>query len=333
MDKLRKFVEEGGTLISFYDIPTNNEKMKQDSTLSSLYKAKIHKRENPKSIQFNGKELNSFHLLHSFNLTETVTNKENNYQNDIVVCDNSSKPSKIYAFHRSTKKGHLYHFGYIPSVEDSSVQTFKEFLSCLKISPLKSIHPPDLNILRLQAVNKEEFITVSNLTESKVENCEITLKEVENNDGEDTIHLKNVTILEKSSTQWSVNKRINGNVNVKVCTSEINEIRKRATKESVHYSVKGFHFKGSRNILEINMMQKPEKVISSKKDITQRIFKPDNKLRVQFKEIQVENNKKFKISVVYSDDLQLSLEFKGKEKQEIVDFNIRKKNNFLDHIS
>lgn len=333
MDKLRRFIEEGGILISFYDVPNCNEKMRQDNTLSSLYNAKIQNKENSKSIMFKEKKLTSFHLLHSFNLAEDATSKKDKIQEDVIAYDNSSKQRKIYAFHRSIKKGHIYHFGFIPSIEDSSVQTFKEFLSGLKISPLKSIHPKEVNILRLQTINKEEFITVSNLTESKVENCEIILNEVENNDGEYTLHLKDVTILEKSSTQWSVNKKINENVNVKVCTSELNEIRKYTNKESIHYSVNGFHFKGSRNILEINMTQKPEKVISSKKDITQRIFKPENKLRVQFKEIEKENDKKFKISVVYSDDLRLSLIFKGKDKDEIVDFNIRKKNNFLDQIS
>jgi len=81
------------------------------------------------------------------------------------------------------------------------------------------------------------------------------------------------------------------------------------------------------------MTQKPEKVISGKKDITKRIFQPENKLRVQFKEFEVGREIMYKISAVYSDDLQLSLQFNGNDKKEIVDFNMRKKNNFLDQIA
>ncbi|MHA1454075.1 MAG: hypothetical protein ACTSRD_14550, partial [Promethearchaeota archaeon] len=333
MDKLRRFIEEGGTLISFYDIPTSNEEMKEDNTLSSLYNAKILKREYPKSIDFNDEKLTSFHLLHSFILTEDVTNKAANYKNDVVACDNIKSPSKIYAFHRSVKKGHIYHFGFIPSEEMSSVQIFNDFLSNLDIARRKSIHPNELRILRMQAEDKEEFLTVSNLTNSKIENTEVVLHDVLNNDGENTVHLENVTILERSSIQWSVNKKINENVFVKVCTSEINAVRKRVKKELIQYSVEGFHFKGSRNILEINMTQKPEKVISGKKDITKRIFQPENKLRVQFKEFEVGKEKMYKVSVVYSDDLQLGLQFNRNDKKEIVDFNMRKKNNFLDQIA
>ncbi len=328
MDKLKRFVEEGGVLLSFYDIPTKNEKMIQVDTLSSLYNASIQKRENPDFILLNKNKLSSFHQLHSFKLTES----KKNTQNDVIACDNSSQPNKIYAFHRSIKKGHIYHFGFIPSTDESSVQTFDKFLSSLKISSRKSIHPSGLTVLRLRSENKEEFVTISNLTKNKLENIEITLHDVMNNDGENTLHLKDVTILERSSILWSVNKKINENLCVKVCTSELNEIRKRVKKDVIQYTVSGFHFKGSRNILEVNLKQKPEKVISGKKDITKRIFKPDNKLRVQIKELESGKEKLFKISVVYSDDLQLSLQFIGKDKKEIVDFNIKKKNSFIDQI-
>ncbi len=333
MEKLRRFIEEGGTLISFYDIPINNEKMRQDNTLSSLYEANIQNRENKKSIKFNEKKLTSFHLLHSFNLTEDNTNKTNDYQNVVIACDNSSNSKKIYGFHRPVKKGHIYHFGFIPSEEGSSVQIFKEFLSNLKIAPKMSIHPENLTILRMHADTGEEFITVTNFTNSKFENTDVIFHKVMNGDGEDTVHLKDVTILERSSIQWSVNKKITENAYVKICTSEINEIRKRVKDNLTQYTVEGFHFKGSRNILEVNMNQRPDKVISSKKDITKRIFQPDNKLRVQFKEIDLGKERFYKISVVYSDDLQLSLQFNGNDKKEIVDFNIKKKNNFLDQIA
>jgi hypothetical protein len=333
MNLLKRYVEEGGILISFYDIPTRDENLRQQNILANIYKASIHQRESSKTIFISGKKITEFHLLHSIDTADEIKNTSNDNEDAIIACDNWSHPSKVYAIHRIFQKGQIYHFGFIPSIDKTSIELFGNIFDSFKMKLRNTIFPKDLTVLRLKSDNNEELVTVSNLTQKKIEGAEFVFNNVLNEDGESTIHLKDLTILKRSSTQWAINKEINENIYVKICTSEINEIHKRTQNGTIHYLVSGTHFKGSRNVLEVNLKYLPEKIVSGGKDITKRVFQPDNKLRVQFDKSEHQGQPMFKIRVVYTDDLDLSIDLKVDNKSEIVDFNMKKTNTFNDKIS
>ena len=325
---LKDYVKTGGTLISFYEIPTYDEYMQPDETLSSLYKAKIQQKEISKEIFLGKKKFKSFQELHSFSLPDR--RKKEFKKSDIITSDNPEKPKKIYGFHRPFERGHVYHFGFIPNANYKDIQDLGNFILDLSKSKKKTDHPQEITTLRLKCDTEEEIVTVVNLTNKKLENVDFTFNDVTIGTNSTSIQVPGVTILPQSATQWSLNKTVTHYANILACTSEIHSIFKRIKKDFVDYTISGFHFRGSRNKLELKLTQKPEKVISGKKDITKRIMEPDNKLRVQFQEKSDNGEKKYLLSAVYSDDLHLVLHFKGNEKKEILNFNIKKMNTFIE---
>ncbi|MBN2154413.1 MAG: beta-galactosidase [Candidatus Lokiarchaeota archaeon] len=331
MNLLKHYAEEGGIILSFYDIPTRNGHMRSDDTLSSLYHASIQKKENPKSIRLEKTNFNSYRNIYSYHLEDTEKNQSKGTKNIVLATDVSEQSKKVYAFHRNMKNGgQIYHFGFIPLPDEEGLQYFKQVIEQLKISPRKIIHSEGLTVTRLRTEDKEEFVTVTNLTHNKFENIEIIFNDIWlNTQNVNGFVIKDVTILERSSSLWSFNKTINKDICLCVCTSELNEVRKIVNNENTEYSITGSHFRGSRNVLELILTKKPVKALLGKKDITKRLLKSDSKLRVQFSQIGNEKEGSFKIRAVYSDDLHLTLHFNGKEKNEIVDFNIIKKNTFL----
>jgi len=177
---------------------------------------------------------------------------------DISLEKVSFKYDRDYALSDITlnvKKGEIYHFGFIPTAEKTSIQAFKVFIDSIRKSPQKSIHHENISISRLKCDDREEMVTVTNLTDNRFDNLDIQLNDVENDDNENQIILKDLTILDRSSAQWSVNKKISEYAYIKCCTSEINKISNQKKDDTIIYSVSGFHYKGSRNFLEINIQQ------------------------------------------------------------------------------
>jgi len=330
MNLLKLYMEEGGTLLSFYDIPIRNEKLQPDDTLSSLYLAVLHKKESIKKIIFNKDSFSSYGSIYSYILKEDKANNSKFSLDEIIASDSFPNPNNIYAFHRKVKKGDIYHFGFVPTSDLEAIAHWRKMFNVMNVPQKKIHHPEGLTVLRLQCDTKEELITVANLSQNKLEKFDIVLHDLPQLDGATTLQLNDIVIPKKSSVIWSVNKTISENVNIKVCTSEINDIRKVAKSEKVEYIISGFHFQGSKNTLEIFLRNKPIKVLSGKKDITKRLFKADKKSRIQFYEISQIKPPLYLLNAKYSDDFELCLHFEGAEITEIVDFNMKKKNIFLD---
>ena len=127
---------------------------------------------------------------------------------EIIASDEPKKGKVVYGFHRKVQKGHIYHFGFIPKQDSNNLDVFSSIITKVGIPTPNTVHPRELSVLRLRGEKNEEMVTVSNMGNTKLENVEILFNNVLTKDEKTQVRANDVTILERTSIQWTINKEI-----------------------------------------------------------------------------------------------------------------------------
>ncbi|MBD3354153.1 MAG: hypothetical protein GF364_21910 [Candidatus Lokiarchaeota archaeon] len=345
MQKLKKFVEKGGTLISFVDIPLTNEILRTEYTLMEIYRAKINASEYVDSVQFLNKEIKNSGLLVSFKFLkkdvpvsqsydESAFNEDGIDDEDIIASINSKDKKKIVGFHRKYEKGHIYHFGFdiTPDSDSSILDIMRTFLENIGLNVITTECEDKLTIIRRRLVNShEEFVTVANLTNKPIRNKQIVFNDTnkDNNPKDSSLRIEDIVVPAESALQWTKDKIIHKGITCRICTSEINKIKTHSRKTPIQHEVAGFHYEGSSNYLELIFDTKPITIVFNSKDITKKLRKKKSKLPIFLEEQKDE--KRYKLQVRYSETIDMKIELGEKDNiKEIFNLNLmqrKKKNN------
>ncbi len=312
MKKIKNFVEKGGTLISLLDIPQKNEFFLKDTTLSEIFGASINSEETDKEFVFMSEKFESFESLYSF----VPADKKSIKEKDIIAYKEQNKKKKIYGFHRKIGKGNIYHLGFFIKPERNGKGFLRKFLNLLNFSEQNTEISHELSIIRQKAENGEEFITVANLLNEDLEKISIKFHNFEEKKKDkNEISIEDLSIPSRSAIQWSKNKSITDFLNIIICTSEINKIQKILRVQPSECNIKGFHFKKSKNFMQLEFSKKPENVVLGDKKISEKKLKEENGLGIKLVDkIIGKGLKKYYLNLWYSGNLKLKLSFGDKKK-------------------
>jgi hypothetical protein len=341
LNKLLKFVENGGILISFGDIPTRDEMGVRNTTLMNIYRAAINSDENYTETRLFGESINTYDSFATYKFAknqddvknESQFSPENLSEDDIISQKIDNNRKKITAFHRSFGNGHIYHFGFIFSSKSQSEDYIKKFLNKLNFSSRKTECSNNLSILRQKNPENEEYITVANLTQEDIESDTIIFNSSKNMvNNTDSIKLNALKIPKQTAIQWILNKKINSFAKIMFCSSEINKIQIIRRTTPIQHNIEAFHFTNSVNLFELELDKRPAKISFNGQDITKEAENSTNPMNVNLKEVtRFDNTKQLIITAKYSESIKLEVFF-GEEKgfSDVVVFQSIKMDIFMD---
>jgi hypothetical protein len=207
----------------------------------------------------------------------------------------------------------------------------RKLLNLLNFSNQNTETSHDLCLVRQKAENGEEFITAANLLNKDLEKVSIEFHNYEDNKKDkNKILIEDLSIPSRSALQWSKNKNITDFLKIIICTSEINKIQKILRVQPSECNIKGFHFKKSKNFMQLEFSKKPQNIILGDKKISEKKLKEDNNLGIKLEDKTISKGiKKYYLSVWYSGNFKLKLSFSEKKKKsESVFFEFLEIDNF-----
>ncbi|MHA1821901.1 MAG: beta-galactosidase [Promethearchaeota archaeon] len=259
-NKLINYLQNGGKIISFMDIPFENEYLEKKSPLFELYNAIVESEEYDKEISVFKQNYHSFGSLYSY----AVKNIE---EESIIARGLENHFGKIYGFKRKIKDGEIYHLGFFPYPDEEGIELTKKILINCGFNQQKTLSSSPLSILRQRYTTGEEFIFVSNLSSEDLNNISISLYDIDSHGISEFITepilLDDLLIPKKTSLIWTLLRKINSDISIELSTSELNKIYSiKETKETARlkhkfYFIEGYHFEGSRNILKLIIFRAP----------------------------------------------------------------------------
>lgn len=342
IQKIISYVESGGILISFGDIPSRDELGIKNNALVTIYRAAINNEENYQDCRFLGNNIKTSDSFATFKFAkneddlsiESKYSSENISNEDIISERQDGDKRKITGFHRSFGKGHFYHFGYVFNPGTSSDNFLIDFFNKLGFTSKLAEGPPEgLIILRQRNQLNEEYITVSNLTQNDITCDKIKLNNVKNlvNDS-DQIILRDLIIPKQTSIQWLLHKKVNDYSQILFCSSEINRIVTIRRTTPIQHIIEGYHFENSMNQFELALYKKPSKIIRNGQDITSEL--ENNKCSDQIHlEEKIKSNGEIILilTLKYSDTITLDIDFSDSLGfNEIILFRSEKTSIFKD---
>jgi beta-galactosidase len=342
MKKFKEFVEKGGVIISFVEIPRKNEKLQPDHTLFDLYSAILWENEHTESIMCMGEKFTEFDSVYSYRFIKDLTVQEKMIHdvatNDIPEGINvfayyeQDKIKKTVGFWKQVGKGKIIHIGFTPSPGEQSAKIIKKILEIANYSGTNTICNKNCCITRQKCSDNEEFITVVNLESEIFRDVSIDLKKAKNlKSGMEEIHLTGIDIPPRTALQWTLNKKLEDSIVIGVCTSEINYIERTTKNSQTEVKIMGYHFKESKNLLDLFTYHKPISILLRDKEIPLSQLNGENEYNISIQELSQSGEFKYHILIRYSGSLsfKVSLDQKG-ITGKLLSFNLIEKPNFKD---
>ncbi len=229
MVKLRKYVENGGTLITFGDIPPLNENLEPNDQLSNLYGAKCIK-----EVQnHEGCILNFPESSEKFNHIENIFEYEITKLKDVHILAHGGNSKHIFAFSRKIKKGQIIHCGVMPKKEVSSLKLFNLLLEEAGF-PIQNISATrECVTIQNATINDERFITVGNLKSEPIKSVSFTFYNPQSKKYPKNLSIDGITLPPHTFSTWHAFKQIADEVIIHYCTGEIFEITKKSEELTI----------------------------------------------------------------------------------------------------
>ena len=220
MIKLRKYVENGGTLISFGDIPSLNENLEFDDLISNLYGAKCIQ-----EIQDHDECTLIFEeSSETFNEIEYIFEYEITKLKDVHILAHQGKSNHILAFSRKIDRGKIIHCGIMPKKEISSLKLLNLLLEEADF-PIQNISATNECVAIQNATSTDErFITVGNLKSEPKKSVSFTFYNPLSQKYPKNLVINEITLPPNTFSTWHAFKQISEKVIIHYCTGEIYEI-------------------------------------------------------------------------------------------------------------
>ncbi len=223
MVKLRKYVENGGTLITFGDIPTLNENLDFDDLISNLYGAKcIGEFQDHEDCMLNFTESSE-----KFNHIENIFEYDITKLKDVHILAHGGKSKHIFAFSRKVDRGKIIHCGIMPKKEISSLKLLNLLLEEGDF-PLQNISATrECVAIQNATIDDERFITVGNLKSEPIKSVSFTFYNPQSQKYPKNLSINGITLPPHTFSTWHAFKQIANEVIIHYCTGEIFEITKK----------------------------------------------------------------------------------------------------------
>ncbi len=218
---LHNYIKEGGTLISFGDIPTLNENLEEDLTLYTIYSAQTTEEENVKECYWIG---------HSSEKLITKINQLFSYKLDFInkaqILCHDGNYGKIYSFRRNFQKGAIIHSGIMFSSEFSSIYLLIGLFEEINF-PLPHIFTSKECIANQSISDQEErLLCIGNLSQAAIENISFNFYNPNALKYPKNVEIDEINLEHNLIHLWHVNKSITNTILVELCTAEIFNINK-----------------------------------------------------------------------------------------------------------
>ncbi|UYP47189.1 hypothetical protein NEF87_003474 [Candidatus Lokiarchaeum ossiferum] len=215
---LQEYVENGGKIISFGDIPMYNEYFEEDRTLYSLYFAKAKEELNITDVIWIGREHSEtiLHInkLYSYNL-EFIQNAQ--------ILAHSDDGKRIHAFSRHYKMGKVIHSGIMVSSHIDSVDMLSKLFEDINF-PTKNVSASgECVVIQNLAPNEERLITVGNLNPNPQNNISFNLYNPKGKKFAKNLEIDNISIPPNIFSTWHAFMRLSPNLVIQYCTAEVHE--------------------------------------------------------------------------------------------------------------
>jgi len=222
MVKLCKYVENGGTLITFGDIPTLNENLEFDDLISNLYGARcIGEFQDHEDCMLNFPESNE-----KFNHIENIFEYDIMKLKDVHILGHGGKSKHIFAFSRKVNGGKIIHCGIMPKKEISSLKLLNLLLEEGEF-PIQNISATrECVAIQNATIDDERFLTVGNLKSKPIESVSFTFYNPQSQKYPKNLSINGITLPPNTFSTWHAFKQITDEVIIHYCTGEIFEITK-----------------------------------------------------------------------------------------------------------
>ncbi len=225
---LQEYVESGGTIISFGDIPTYNEYFEEDRTLYSIYFAKVLEEKEVLDVKWVGREQSEpiLHInkLYTYNLE---------FPQNAHVLAHSDNPPKIHAFSREYRLGRIIHSGIMVSSDIESTDMLSKLFEEV-IFPTKNVSASqECVVIQNVAPNEERFITVGNLNPTPQKSISFNLYNPKGKKFPKNLEIDQITIPPYLFSTWQAYIRLSSNLVLRYCTAEVRSYTKSATAQDL----------------------------------------------------------------------------------------------------
>jgi beta-galactosidase len=229
MVKLRNYVENGGTLITFGDIPTLNENLDPDDLISNLYGARcIGEFQDHKDCILNFTESSE-----KFNHIENIFEYEITKLKGVHILAHGRKSKHVFAFSRNIDRGKIIHCGIMPKKEITSLKLLNLLLEEGEF-PIQNISATSECVaIQNATIDDERFITVGNLKSEPIKSVSFTFYNPQSQKYPKSLIVNEITLPPHTFSTWHAFKQIAEEVIIHYCTGEIFEI----TKINDEYSI------------------------------------------------------------------------------------------------
>ncbi len=229
MVKLCNYVENGGTLITFGDIPSLNENLEPDYLLSNLYGARcIEEVQNHEDCVLNFPESSE-----KFNFIENIFEYEITKLINVHVLAHRAKSKHILAFSRKMNRGKIIHCGVMPKKEITSLKLLNLLLEEGDF-PLQNISATcECVAIQNATTDDERFITIGNLKSEPIKSVSFTFYNPQSQKYPKNLSINGITLPPHTFSIWHAFKQITDEIIIKYCTGEIFEITKNIEEHSI----------------------------------------------------------------------------------------------------
>ncbi len=229
MIKLRKYVENGGTLITFGDIPSLNENLEHDDLISNLYGARcIEEVQDHEDCVLNFPENSE-----KFNHIENIFEYEITKLKDVHILAHGGKSKHIFAFSRKVNGGKIIHCGIMPKKEISSLKLLNLLLEEGGF-PIQNISATrECVAIQNATIDDERFLTVGNLKSEPIKSVSFTFYNPHSQKYPKNLTINEISLPPHTFSTWHAFKQVADEVIIHYCTGEIFEITNIDEKYSI----------------------------------------------------------------------------------------------------
>ena len=229
MIKLCKYVETGGTLITFGDIPSLNENLDYDDLISNLYGARcIEEIQDHEECTLNFAESSEKFIDIEYLFEYEITKLK-----DVHILAHKGKSNHILAFSRKIYNGKIIHCGIMPKKEISSLKLLHLLLeeADFPIHNISATH--ECVAIQNSTSNDERFITVGNLKPESIKSVSFTFYNPQSQKYPKNLNIQEITLPPHTFSIWHAFKQITDDVIIHYCTGEIFEIINKTNEHTI----------------------------------------------------------------------------------------------------
>jgi beta-galactosidase len=242
IDRVRRFLDRGGTLIAFFDIPSLDQRFQPNNTLADMIPAKIEKKVTSGNIKMLG------HVIDDADFA--LVYRDLPADAEVIGETDAGEPC---AYSARAGNGRIIQLGFVLPPEDEGIALVDDLLKMAGVSsPRSLVSKPGVLAVQQEAADGERFAMIANLWPHD-EKVDVQLAGRARSISS-VISLEGVHLPARSCLVWAVQKKINEIFTIILATAEILSV-----DQDPHGSatVHGYNFNGASGHLWIGVENPP----------------------------------------------------------------------------